>query len=217
MLGSDARGIYSYWWAADSFNQCLYSDELRSFAIEDISNCKVLYGSSKICLVPRDLPYVIKMPITHLFDDSGRVFKKAQTNFIQRENVLFKKFSKQSCAANHILLSNDFIGHYNSIPVYIQKKVIPFEDWIPNEYESSEIMKAGTIRLETHTKDFDPMWIAQCIRTYGENETRKFLELCKNSDMVVDMAENNYGIGYDNKPYIYDYASYYEDLIWREI
>ena len=70
MLGENIEGIFmSYDQVENSCEDLIYTNTDFTFAIEATEEIGFAAGITRICLIPKDKDYVIKMPITGLYGD----------------------------------------------------------------------------------------------------------------------------------------------------
>lgn len=169
-------------------------------------------GCSKITIIiEEDKEYVYKIPISGEVDGENEVYK--YPNNIECEMAIYNDSSEDM---KNILLENEFLFNYNSVPIYRQKRVDIIQgnntlynpDYIENmtEDDFNEAEKlyseyfdyTNGIRARVNRNFFYSIVIS-----YNFDCEHIIRELAT----IDDLHSNN--IGYlDDKPVIFDYAGF---------
>ena len=232
ILGNNATGIYIH---RDVVKRNIdYEDASllssvgeNPFYIEGIEGFEIHYGMTKLCIYPlsRKIPYVIKIPITHIYkyeeneNNDEDYYDEDEDFFINRkaikigsakqdacdvERVIFEYFSSN---VQDIMAENYYIDTYNGIPVYIQEKA--YVSYATNFSIhgckvglDNEISFLMDINSDIENKDF----VYNVILNYGVKEAIEIFEAIGNE--IDDLHDENYGYNREGKPIIFDYAGY---------
>lgn len=174
--------------------------------------CIISTGCSKVTLIiDSDKEYVYKMPI------SGEVMEDEFENYpnnIECENLIYRDSSEDM---KTILLENEFLFNYNSVPIYRQQRVdiIQGDDW---NYKTFLVQKMS----DEDKKEADQLYQKYC----DTMRDRTFTLMCKNFFFSIltkfnfdceylveelmdidDLHTNNLGF-INDEPVIFDYAGF---------
>lgn len=264
VLGEDATGIYipvvnSHEEAYSTITETGYGRE-----IEETDDVTIQYGASRFVIIPCDLPYVIKLSITALYDtqitmrrdplddeekaitdyfwlteynslvetgainDEGweeisRRFLcyKQHTDYdlMEYENDLCYEAEEDYPECADMLLENTWVGKYNGISVWIQRKVEGTQGEIGNY---SEFLSASQEEKEVVYKSYDILWngdldndfILAILRKYGPDVTEKAMRMM-NALGLSDLHSGNVGYLRDGSPVLLDYGGYDDHELWK--
>ena len=174
--------------------------------------CIISTGCSKVTLIiDSDKEYVYKMPI------SGEVMEDEFENYpnnIECENLIYRDSSEDM---KTILLENEFLFNYNSVPIYRQQRVdiIQGDDW---NYKTFLVQKMS----EEDKREADQLYQQYC----DTMRNKTFTLMCKNFFFSIlakfnfdceylveelmdidDLHTNNLGF-INDEPVIFDYAGF---------
>lgn len=180
-------------------------------------------GVTKVVVIPKNKPYVIKFPITGLYAPKktvkGDFFleREANLNAIEEE---IKIYNNSPDCLKEVLMPLIYVGMVGKVPIYVQEKFSETaeERMLFDKYD--ELRESGNEifdRLECYLDEedlIDGVWLERLIETYEE----KAIEVIKKIGcwpMEKDLHDGNYGYDKDNNPRIWDYAGY-SDWEWWE-
>lgn len=255
ILGSDATGIYCNVQEQEGmgygdFYSTLSTDEegnLIGFgnAIYETDNTTLHNGASRFVILPEHTEYVIKLPITGVYDrkdtlvrdddvlelweslgdvdyycEEGYAIKSAEftcccvrsdTDLMDSENALYDEAKEMSENTADMLLPNEYVGDFNGIPVWIQRKVSVsdsnyFEDYRPSAEENEAVSKVEAKSI------FSRGFLFSIARKYG-NAIFEILETI-NILGLDDLHGGNIGYLKNGDPVIFDFAGYDDETIW---
>lgn len=272
ILGEDATGIYTnvagiYNNDCDTFYSTLLIDNGHivdyGSEIEETDNIAICHGASRIAFIPNNENFVIKMPITGVYDwevtasrlptetelEEGyddlvtssfwasdedeeyyegkgyeiteREFRcyaeRSEFDLMDSENAIVDEL-KEICeiasadVIDEIFLSNEYVGTFNGIPVWIQRKISCTQDNAPytklTEGQRALVSKTSP---SSHLSDY---FILALINVYGVAITRDITSAISCCG-ISDLHDGNIGYLADDAPVIFDYAGYEEEEIWK--
>lgn len=272
ILGEDATGIYTnvagiYNHDYDTFYSTLstinghivdYGSE-----IEETDNITICHGASRITFIPYDENFVIKMPITGVYDwevtasrlptemeqERGyddlitssfwasdedeeyyegqgyeiteREFRcyaeRSEFDLMDSENAIANEL-KEVCEVasadviDEIFLHNEYIGTFNGIPVWIQRKVSCTQDNAP--YTKLTEGERTLVSKTSPSSCLSDRFILALINIYGVAITQDITSAISWCG-ISDLHDGNIGYLADDAPVIFDYAGYEEEEIWK--
>lgn len=224
VLGENADGIYidneevqngcddenSLYTAKDGSSAILsFGDDYREF-----------HGLTRVVISPDNKDYIIKMPITGVYEFSKGEFKIVAKftedceNPSDYERTYYEELSKEE---KQIFLPLIYVADYNGIPVYIQKKIdVSLSDreceeealygyvkelTKENYQEIKEVLKSS---VGFSYVDFPERFAYDVIQFYGKRKAETFFRKLFEID---DLHEGN--VGYINRrPVVFDYGGY---------
>lgn len=264
VLGEDATGIYVP--VVDSHKEAYstITEEGYGREIEETDDVTIEYGASRFVIIPCDLPYVIKLSITGLYDTQVTMCREpledeeegitedfwlteynrlAENGTLEDENWV-EVSRKFLCYKEHtgydlmeyendlcyeaeedypecadMLLENTWVGRYNGISVWIQRKVEGTQGEI-GDY--SQFTSASKEEQETVYKSYEILWddeldndfILAILRKYGPDITEKAMRMM-NALGLSDLHASNVGYLRDGSPVLLDYGGYSEHELWK--
>lgn len=272
ILGDDATGIYTnvagiYNNDYDTFYSTLstinghivdYGSE-----IEETDNITICHGASRITFIPYDENFVIKMPITGVYDwevtasrlptemeqERGyddlitssfwasdedeeyyegqgyeiteREFRcyaeRSEFDLMDSENAIANEL-KEVCEVasadviDEIFLHNEYVGTFNGIPVWIQRKVSCTQDNAP--YTKLTEGERTLVSKTSPSSCLSDRFILALINIYGVAITQDITSAISWCG-ITDLHDGNIGYLADDTPVIFDYAGYEEEEIWK--
>ena len=179
-------------------------------------------GVSKVAIIPKEKNYVIKIPYYG---------KYRKSNGIKCFDPYFSSISKSSdyCKSEEIIYNKakangldtffaeiEQIGKIKSIPIYVQRKAVIFEDvYYPeddeeenlNEHEIS-IFKTITTKYSDLVEDeYLPIsWMKDFICSYGELAFDKLYNFLSDNN-IQDLHSENIGYIYE-RPVLVDFSGF---------
>ena len=159
----------------ESFESIFYT--AKDFFIES--------GLTKGVFIHPDLDYVIKMPFP--VDEDGNDL----TDFCKKEHFIYRK----ACKANvwDFFMPIDYIGSIGKYHFYVQERV-------------KSALDCGKSRTKGSPYERLPIeWCEDCKAYYGEDAFSKFIEFCKDNE-IIDLHAGNVGYTYENQPVVFDYG-----------
>lgn len=130
---------------------CCISDDIYDCTNYNEDNCDICSGASKVCIIPKDADYVIKIPYYYLSDDSSSGFYNSYGywepnedggrcelfyNYCNREANFYKKAETEYKGAELFLAKTQRIFRGNVIEGYVQEKVTCYYDYPKdNDYD----------------------------------------------------------------------------------
>ena len=117
-----------------------------------------------------------------------------------------------------MLLENTWVGEYNGIPVWIQRKVEGTQSEIGNY---SQFLSASQEEKEVVYKSYDILWsgdldndfILAILRKYGPDVTEEAMRMM-NALGLSDLHSSNVGYLRDGSPVLLDYGGYSDHELW---
>ena len=221
--------------------------------IEETDDVAIFHGASRITFIPYDEEFVIKMPITAVWDWKvtmtheptekdltaitsewssdfnedyyteelgyeviGREFcchcERTEFDLMDSENALRDEAEEICEAAASILLPNEYVGDYNGIPVWIQRRIKCTQDNAMNWCGLGEEEYNSIARVSPTHVFADPFTYA-LIQEYGEDEAAAIIETIKQLG-IDDLHSGNIGFLSTGEAVCFDYAGYNENDIW---
>ena len=222
VLGEKADGIYISYDNVDMAAEDLfYSDSDLSSPICNTFDVMVKTGLTRICLVPNEKDYVIKLPITGVYgnihDEYGcgnveecdikMYVDLDEYNVFDYEQAIYNSLLSES---KEVFCPCTYIGNFNGIPVYVQPKIEKIQYDVMSFLNEEEVKAVSALTSRHHYKDsvdrpLTDDFIMKLINLYGEEAAGYILEDCKQID---DLHTNNYGYTSDGKPIIFDFAGF---------
>lgn len=272
ILGEDATGIYTnvagiYNHDYDTFYSTLstinghivdYGSE-----IEETDNITICHGASRITFIPYDENFVIKMPITGVYDwevtasrlptemeqergyddliscsfwasDEDEEYyeeqgyeitekefrcyaERSEFDLMDSENAIANEL-KEVCEVasadviDEIFLHNEYVGTFNGIPVWIQRKVSCTQDNAP--YTKLTEGERTLVSKTSPSSCLSDRFILALINIYGVAITQDITSAISCCG-ISDLHDGNIGYLADDAPVIFDYAGYEEEEIWK--
>ena len=168
-------------------------------------------GASKLVIIPQYENYVIKIPFTHTYnvkaDGTYEIFSEVNFDICEKEVQIYEDASDE---AKEFLVPNEFVGFYNGIPIYIQKKIdYTYED-TPTIMRAAPICAATKIVRYLIDKCYiDYMFFNGLLVPYLHKfGITKFIRVVKELNRLDDIHSNNWGLYEENKIGIIDYGGY---------
>lgn len=216
----------------------------RDIWYNDNCHIEVKNGVTRIVFIPSDKDYVIKMSITgtydykdmsDMYDEEGNyneyysLFPSEQLvmyrhiteecNLMEEENVLYED---AGAALQEFLLPNVYVGEWNGMSVYIQKKIFVSSlavqtvkiDLPSNCTPFSKIVdELRDITSSFPSIDIPSEFLYDMLKLTGDELTFKACSELAHLG-ISDLHRNNVGYTKDKKCYIFDYAGYVEEDVW---
>ena len=238
ILGKEATGVYIH---KDVVKRNIGYDDAsllssvgeNPFYIESIEGFEIHYGMTKLCIYPlsNKIPYVIKIPITHIYkyeeneeenyeeEDYEEEDYENEDFFINRKAIKIGSAIQDACDAERVIFEycssdvqdimaeNYYIDDYNDIPVYIQEKAYrscatDFAAHGCKDGLENEIGYLMDINSDIENEDF----VYNVILNYGIQRAVGIFEEVGNE--IDDLHDENYGYNREGKTIIFDYAGY---------
>ena len=156
------------------------------------------YGATRGCFVMDDEDYVFKFDFAEL--EGGSYCESEAFHYNLAKKYGFDK----------IFLPIKEILEVNGASIYLQKKAnygIGQYDILTVDEEKEYLSKVSDVYSLCN---LPPVWIKHFIDTYGEEEFEKFKDFIELIG-INDLHSNNIGIDINSKPFIFDYAGYFEE------
>jgi hypothetical protein len=210
MLGDDVEGIFVAQELLDDNDDemPIYSNWTTAYEIQETYCCKISCGCTKLVIIPRDKDYVIKLPITHIYEDEEITMQLDQEEDIFAEEKALYDSSTETL--QNFILPNYYIGEYQGIPVFVQEKA-EFDIATPLSEKvlvSDQIV--SSIREETDFYSFSVAFVKDMVRYFGQIETKELIGELLDYE-IVDLHRGNYGYTLEGKPCLIDIGGYRED------
>ena len=193
------------------------NDDFEEIFAEAISNLpgywNIQSGASRVCLIPDDENFVIKIPFRGDEDDGdfygARAKGKRCWDYCATEVKLYYRAKSKKIAP--VFAKEYKIGEIDGYPIYVQTKVLitcdkPSSSSLEKKYKVSKKVEkfVQNSRLGDH---IDSFWAQMVTIKYGElffNALEKFFdEYC-----IWDLHNGNIGFDENDNPVIFDYASF---------
>lgn len=226
ILGRDATGIYIPMVAPHGEAYSTVTKEGYGREIEETDDVTIQYGASRFVIIPYDLPYVIKLPITAVYDTRSFGGEKqfycykrhSGYDLMEHENELYYQAEAEYPECADMLLENAWIGKYNGISVWIQDKVEGTQNQLgdysrfrtASQEEKQEVYNSHDILWGD---DIDNDFILIILRKYGAKITQKAMKMI-NELGLSDLHGGNIGYLSDGSPVLFDYGGYSECDLW---
>lgn len=147
--------------------------------------------------------------------------RNESVDLMQLENDFYDQASDN---LQLLLVPNTYVGNYNGIPVYIQKKVDTTYDnasadrvkFYPLSDKDKEMIDKLTSSNRRNKTELGDCFLKICMNYYNFS-VDEILELIDEMDdlgVANDLHGSNIGLTEDNAPCIFDYAGYDDNLIW---
>ena len=180
-----------------------------------VVNC----GVSKVAIILKELPFVIKVPFDGVWDEVEDYETEIMTMEFSDFNYGGGTKYNDYCAielditnmaheAGYDCFIPDmmFLCEVNGRRFYVQEKVKSLSESrrevnpTPDSYE----------RAKRDRSDFDREWVALVYDFYGEDAWNEFVEWAENeaSEILSDCHSGNYGIRNDGTPVIFDISGF---------
>lgn len=170
-------------------------------------------GCSKITIIiEEDKEYVYKIPIGGEVDVDKEFYK--YPNNIECENLIYRDSSEDM---KTILLENEFLFNYNSVPIYRQQRVdiIQGDDW---DYKTSLVQRMSEEDKKEADQLYQKYWNTMRGRTYTFMCKNFFFSILAKFNFdceylieelmaIDDLHTNNLGF-INDEPVIFDYAGF---------
>ena len=213
-----------------------YLEEL----VNSIPGCSLYIGATKMVIVNDNCDFVIKIPFygEQIYDyDSDEYsyedFLYADNgynswDYCLTETNIYNMAVKEGVEEFFPETYEYQEGYGIFPPVYIQKKMILWED-SHYEFESEEEKQEALAEIETYDSifgfcgDIDNrmppyIFIYICLHYYGEDETFKLLRFIKRHNNIInDLHCNNIGVRNDGSPIIFDFSGFREIIKNKEL
>lgn len=189
----------------------------------DFFTSSFLCGCTKLVLFPKDLELVVKIPFNCSSEtleswdsETGEdiveeyYFENAEGeegwNYCAAEEYYYSEAC--SCGVEDAFLENKFIGYIKGHPIYIQKKVLMYEESEGTFAEKEESVKKSVAALKKdYLVSFPDKWAADFIEYYGEEKMRQLVEFLEDYVSHNDFHQGN--LGYiEGRPVIVDYGGF---------
>lgn len=234
MLGENIEGIYIpseefELGVSDAFP--ISNTDYGAWDIENTDEVEVYRGATKIVFVPAHKDYAIKLNIsgTYLTEDECKdanylyphIDRISTKDVLEEENVIFEDLSDE---LKELIFPNIYVGKYEEISVYIQKKIKKTYDeaigaaWIRYSNEGKKRIESVHRALKRSTP-FGLNWaihavlpepfISDMIDFYGEEKVEYMLQHLVTSG-IDDLNYSNFGYDINDKPCIFDIAGFNE-------
>lgn len=240
VLGKHADGVYlDNGDLEGDYDGDLYSDRDFSEAIyQSGMGYDTAHGVSRFVIIPDKTDYVIKLPITGIYE---RLWDEETDSYKEPTLVAYANeecddptrneidiYENASKIGKQILLKNIYVGDYNGIPVYIQKKI---DETFNNSssscrdlsFEERTLIRNTLKNSYLNSKDFDgndectycppchSEFLFDVIKFYGQKKAEEMIRLMREID---DLHGGN--IGYVNgRPVVIDYGDFAgEEYLW---
>lgn len=263
ILGKDATGIYT---TVEEIEGGGYGDFYSTLKyengravnygnfIEETDDVCFYNGASRFIIYPYNTEYVIKLPITHVYDERivlrrpseeeegtydynecwgssgdadflleegyeiiGREFacncSRTSFDLMEQENAYYEEAKEVSESTADILLPNEYIGNFNDIPVWVQRKIRTTQSDLCDDNTASPEEKESLSKIEDKST-LNNSFILALIRKYGEKLCEEIINTI-NYLGLNDLHGGNIGYLFDGSPVIFDFAGYDEDEIWN--
>ena len=225
--------------------------------IEETDDLYIAHGASRITFIPRKANFVIKMPITAVWDwkvnmrrpadsassedemeetsewysdfnedyytnDLGyEVISKEFCCYCERtdfdlmdsENALREEIKDINEEVAEIFLPNEYVGDYNGIPVWIQRRIQS------TQCNTSSLLtpeRRTAISQTFHNANLSADFIYSIMCEYGDDVAQEVVEII-NELGINDLHDGNLGYLSTGEAVCFDYAGYDEENIWNFI
>lgn len=208
------------------FNGELHKENFEELILEHLPDNFIFdycHGVSKLCILPRNEKYVIKIPFNGslyrhyspheecYYEDFAQANNDRDRNwdYCLTEVLTFREAKKYG--VDNLFCETKLVGFVDNHPIYIQEKATPFsaETDIDVEYYSDE----RTDKTEEYCKKrkfhcFNLIWQSDAIDYYGEGIFNKLMRFINDYD-INDLHTDNVGyIG--RRPVLFDYSDFME-------
>lgn len=196
------------------------NSEIESAIAIQLPSCikaSVESGVSKVVIVPRNLPFVIKIPFNGQFlwdddDDEEEHFYPYHSagpdgsyDYCARELKLIER--AEYFGWGFMVPHAEYLTYICDRPVYIQEKVR-----CGARGQTSENSLERARKIDRYYKYGPEEWRAAVIEKYGEAIWRSFVDWCRSApedySMLDDLHSANVGIAYDGRPVILDVGGF---------
>lgn len=174
------------------------------------------YGASKLCIIPKNLNYVIKIPFS--YDYCGDVVfanankdKNRYWDYCFSEILLYKEAKKHRI--EEVFIKTKCTGLIKDYPIYIQEKVIPHSKIYLNGLLNDPLVDRDKTQAtldyckKKNIQCFNEIWATNALEYYGCNKFERIMKFIEKTHIIDDLHRNNIGY-FKNKPVIFDYAGF---------
>lgn len=177
---------------------------------------RFFYGITKLCIIPEDSLYVLKIPFKgtiDCYDDEYYDFVGAGGGVFEWDYCAFESFISKKADEEKVgffFAKEELLGYVNDHPIYIQKRAQSFADLKGDPdcmEDTSESVKASIKYCKKKRCEcFNAYWIADAFEYYGEEKVEALFDFLKKYE-IDDLHNEN--IGYvGDRPIIFDYSSF---------
>lgn len=173
-------------------------------------------GISKLVIIVKDLPFVIKIPFNGMwyaedhYDEeedeywTDYYFDYYSTNYCDREYELTRAI--EDAGFEMFVPRMARLCEVNGVTIYIQEKVIPTNEMKSGFTPSEDSLK----KAKEYHLNFNCEWMATALEVYGEDVWAHFIEWGNNPnyDLFDDMHTGNYGMDMAGRPVIFDISGF---------
>lgn len=240
VLGNDFDGIFIHYYRLEdaldmpfatnsSFSHFIYPNSYAE--TNDLESYFISSGVTKLVIIPENTPYVIKIPITGVYNNvdeesteiENQEFKLVAkstdetTDIFGEEETILQSFCEE---AKLILLQNYYVGSINDVPIYVQEKVESANERLSlfaKPLSNEEKTKMQRVYSNANYSYFDPNeemypctddFMYDIIKAYGEEMAVRLYEILEDID---DLHSGNYGYTEDGMPKVFDFGGYISD------
>jgi hypothetical protein len=219
-LGENPKGIFAAEaWITDGIDSPFYTDFNLKNELKESPNYTIKSGCTRVVIIPNDKPYVIKLPITGIYDNKTiqRVLNEETCDAFSNEIGYYDDASED---LQSFLLPNIYICSEGEVPIYIQEKIAgSFCDFysIEENFKQTCKLKPEDARIiyriqeASNTDLFKPIFIKDLGVEYGEAKAIRILKEIKDLQ-IMDIHGNNYGYTRSGRPCLFDYGEIDDDM-----
>lgn len=197
------------------FSQNNYEERIilpRSF------ECELFSGVSKVCIVPYDEDYVIKIPFNYssfydVYDEeyynpliNANADNRFCWDYCLSELLNYRKAKQEG--VSKFFCKIRLLGYIHDYPIYIQQYATPFF-MAKGEYDLHLSKRIRNYCVEKHFICFNYIWQADAIKYYGEHNFDRLMKFLKKHG-IEDLHSENIGYAMNGAPVIFDFSDYKE-------
>ncbi len=201
------------------FEGDIHSNNFKEKIIDHLPQdfiCDYDNGVSKVCIIPVQTNFVIKIPFNsskdnYFYEEESEFFCNANSCFGHEWDYCFTELLLYNLAKKEKIdkafCKTRLLGCVNNYPIYIQEKASTVRSLIKKVDNISSIKKKGIKYCqEKKFSCFDSSWIGDAIQYYGEKRANKIMSFI-DKHQIGDLYEDN--IGYiGNRPVLIDFSDY---------
>lgn len=222
VIGKDADGIYASWSEIEyGSRDDIYTSRKFDIVLEDTDDYEVRRGVTKVVIIPVDKPYVVKMNITHVYENDSKYYGEiVQTLNPDDDSIKYEQsiYSEASELLKTLLVENIYVGKFNNLDIYIQEKMdFTFSAYCGDPFSDSDKENEIYEWYNATDYEFKTFGLCLCEQAYIAGYTKEEIMLLDDELYefgVSDLHNGNLCVDMNGNMRILDYAGYDEYEHW---